>query len=105
MIGTTKCAVNLRKTPENGKNVIKVIPKGQTLDVTQEDVPKGWIKTTVGKDTGYVMAAYLNIASGNDEEGNTPGDDNEGDDSGAGTGTPKGYGLITYNKDKTITVS
>lgn len=105
MIGITKCAVNLRKEPKNANNVIKVIPKGQVLYIIEEETPEEWIKAKFGNNTGYVTAAYVDITSGDDNEDDSPGNDNEGDDSGNETETPKGYGLITYNQDKTITVS
>lgn len=69
MLGTTKCAVNFRNKAEKGDNLIKIIPKGHTVNILEEkDVPEGWLKVKVGRKTGYMMAEFVEAHSKTGEE-------------------------------------
>lgn len=71
MTGSAKCALNFRKTPEKADNIIEVLQKNKTMQIKEA---KGeWLKVSIGRKVGYVMAKYIAIHSETTEQlGKTP---------------------------------
>ena len=61
MIGVVKKNLNFRKSPEKKTdNIIKILPKGQNVNVKEDQGE--WLKVTVGRQSGYVMAEHIAFA-------------------------------------------
>ena len=51
--------VNFRRGPGKNYDVIKLLPAGQTMDITGKT--GNWYKVIVGKQTGYVLKTHIKI--------------------------------------------
>ena len=60
----TANALNVRKSPGTGNEIINVIHKGDSVEIVKTE--NGWHRITQGKNKyGWVSAAYISIGNGN----------------------------------------
>jgi hypothetical protein len=52
--------LNLRSTPEIGKNIVTILKKSNELDIIQPD-QNGWTKVQYGIHSGFVSSKYIEI--------------------------------------------
>lgn len=73
--GATGSTVNLRKTPDSSGSVVKTVPFGTVVDITEE--ANGWSRFTYSGTEGWMMTKYLPdtaTAGAGGGESYTPGD-------------------------------
>lgn len=67
MKGTVKCRLNFRKEPEISNNIIAELEEGQRITI--KETGEDWLKVTVNRKIGYVMAEFVDIDGDTDTGG------------------------------------
>ena len=65
--GATGSTVNLRKTPDSSGSVVKTVPFGTIVKITEE--ANGWSRLTYGGTEGWMMTKFLVDSDDRDGEG------------------------------------